>query len=107
MAAAMVRGFITDPGSKATIWQELGSQRIEREGRVCGGVDPRRGGAPGEVDLEEVFTYGQAYVMLSRVRNLKGLKILSLDFDKIRASPKALDFYDSLDSRQHIPESKG
>lgn len=46
-----------------------------------------------EVDLTNVFEYGQAYTALSRVRNLKGLSIIGYDIDKIKVHPKAIDFY--------------
>lgn len=49
-----------------------------------------------EIDLSNVFTYGQAYVALSRVRNKEGLKILNVNFDTIRAHPKAIKFYKGL-----------
>ena len=49
-----------------------------------------------EIDLSNVFEYGQAYVAMSRVRNLEGLKIISIDYSKIRAHPKALEFYTKL-----------
>lgn len=49
-----------------------------------------------EVDLSNCFEYGQAYVALSRVRNIKGISILGLDFDKISAHPKAIEFYRDL-----------
>lgn len=49
-----------------------------------------------EIDLGNIFEYGQAYVALSRIRNLEGLSIKKLDMSKIIAHPKALEFYNSL-----------
>jgi ATP-dependent exoDNAse (exonuclease V) alpha subunit len=47
-------------------------------------------------DLSDVFTPGQAYVALSRARNLEGVFIDSINFNKIRANSDAIDFYRSL-----------
>ena len=46
-----------------------------------------------EVDLKNVFDYGQTYVALSRVRNLNGLYIKNFDKSKIKVHPKAIEFY--------------
>jgi len=51
-----------------------------------------------EVELGTVFEYGQAYCALSRVRNIEGLSINGLDFDRIKAHPKAIDYYENLES---------
>jgi ATP-dependent DNA helicase PIF1 len=40
-----------------------------------------------------IFEYGQTYVALSRVRNLKGLYLSSFDYTKICANPKVKKFY--------------
>jgi uracil-DNA glycosylase len=42
------------------------------------------------------FEYGQAYVALSRVRNLESLYIWNLDPARIRAHPTVLRFYETL-----------
>ena len=48
------------------------------------------------LDLSDLFDYGMAYVALSRVRSLDGLSILSVNWNKIKANPKAIDFYNKL-----------
>jgi len=49
-----------------------------------------------EVDLSDMFGYSQAYVALSRVTELKGLSIVSIDWEKIKPSPYAKEFYDKI-----------
>lgn len=49
-----------------------------------------------EIDMTNVFDYGQAYVMLSRVKSIENLNILGIDYTKIKAHPKATEYYASL-----------
>ena len=49
-----------------------------------------------ECDLKHVFTDGQVYVALSRVRDLNGLYIKSFDVNKIKANKKIIKFYDEV-----------
>lgn len=46
-----------------------------------------------EMDLSNVFTYGQAYVALSRVKTLEGLSIIDISYESVKAHPKALEYY--------------
>jgi ATP-dependent DNA helicase PIF1 len=46
-----------------------------------------------EIDLSNTFAKGQAYVALSRVKNINGLSIIDIDFDKIIANETAVEFY--------------
>jgi ATP-dependent DNA helicase PIF1 len=49
-----------------------------------------------EIDMGNIFEYGQGYVALSRVKKLEGLSIKNLDIDKIFAHPVAVEFYKNL-----------
>jgi len=48
-----------------------------------------------------VFEYGQAYVALSRVRNLKGLFIAQFVSSSIKVHPDALDYYSHLEANHN------
>lgn len=49
-----------------------------------------------EIDLRNTFTYGQAYVALSRVKSISGLSILGINYKDIKAHPKCISFYNEL-----------
>lgn len=49
-----------------------------------------------EMDLSDVFEYGMAYVALSRVKDISGLSIRNICWEKIKAHPKAIEFYKNL-----------
>ena len=54
------------------------------------------------IDIGNCFCYGQAYTALSRVKELKGLSIKRLDFNKIKCNAKVLNFYKNLEINKHI-----
>jgi len=49
-----------------------------------------------EVDLTNIFEFGQAYVALSRCRTLEGLSIIHLNKECFKAHPRVVEFYNSL-----------
>ncbi len=51
-----------------------------------------------EMDLGNVFEDGQAYVALSRLRSLDGLRLLSFDSKRIRANPRVVEYYRNMNA---------
>ena len=50
-----------------------------------------------ETDIgHSIFEYGQAYVVLSRIKNLEGLSLLNIDYTKIKANPKIIEYYNNI-----------
>ena len=54
-----------------------------------------------EIDVgSNIFEYGQAYVALSRVRSIDGLRLLRFDPSSIKANPKVQRFYQAIKKRE-------
>ncbi len=52
-----------------------------------------------ETDIgKSIFEYGQAYVVLSRIKSLEGLSLIDIDYTKIKANPKVIKFYENLNN---------
>lgn len=48
-----------------------------------------------EINLSDVFEFGQAYVALSRVKSLEGLNIIDIDYNRIQCSDVVKTYYDN------------
>ena len=58
-----------------------------------------------EMDIgKSVFTYGQTYVALSRIKSLDGLYLSSFDPSRIKANPKVTEFYKKIPEYVKDPE---
>ena len=85
-------------------WKSSGNKRVQRSQiplRVAYAVTIHKSqGATLDCALVDIgtstFEYGQAYVALSRVRNVESLYIWNLDPSRIRAHPSVKDFYKTL-----------
>ena len=56
-----------------------------------------------EMDLgKKVFAQGQAYVALSRIKNLENLKLTDFDENSIQVNPIVKQYYAQLENKQHI-----
>ncbi len=43
-----------------------------------------------------IFEYGQAYVVLSRIKDISGLSLINIDYSKIKSHPKVLKYYEDI-----------
>ena len=43
-----------------------------------------------------IFEYGQAYVVLSRIKNIEGLSLININYGSIKAHPKVLEYYSKI-----------
>lgn len=57
-----------------------------------------------EMDIgKNIFTYGQTYVALSRIKSLDGLYLSSFDPSRIKANPKVTEFYKKIQELEPEP----
>ena len=53
-----------------------------------------------EMDIgKNIFTYGQTYVALSRIRSLEGLYLSGFDPSRVKADPKVKSFYGNIPNK--------
>ena len=53
-----------------------------------------------EMDIgKNIFTYGQTYVALSRIRSLEGLYLSGFDPSRVKADPKVKEFYGNIPNK--------
>lgn len=45
------------------------------------------------IDLSNIFESGQAYVALSRVRSLSGLKLLNIVYERFKSNTECSEFH--------------
>ena len=89
-------------------WKSSGNKRVQRSQiplRVAYAVTIHKSqGATLDCALVDIgtstFEYGQAYVALSRVRNVESLYIWNLDPSRIRAHPAVRGFYAILEAKK-------
>jgi ATP-dependent DNA helicase PIF1 len=43
-----------------------------------------------------IFEYGQAYVVLSRIKNIEGLSLMNINYNSIKAHPRIIEYYSKL-----------
>ena len=56
-----------------------------------------------QINLSNIFVVSQAYVGLSRARNMEGLSISNLDFRRFGVNKRALKFYLDLEKSLEKP----
>ena len=54
-----------------------------------------------EIDIKNIFEFGQAYVAISRVRTPEALIIKDYNVKKIKCHPKAVKFYRELEGSNY------
>lgn len=97
--------------SKPLIKKEVIAARHQIPLRVCYAVTSHKVQGStldcAKINLTKIFDYGMAYVALSRVKDIESLFIEGgVDWSKVKAHPKVIQFYKEIDEKSSNRESK-